>query len=396
MQESDDVQVEMLAAAFLAGEGNKQVDIATMLGISQARVSRLLADARSDYLREEVTFIRKNVPEPLMQRVLQRVARKGAGNRLRLLPRQYGHAPFPEVRVFDCRAPASDAMARIEELGIQAAPYIKTLLTRSHYCGVTWGGMLRAVVSALGKLQIAPPWRKEELQCIPLSGEPLGNEPVSFSSSNLAHDLGNIVNGSDYNAPSLAMVPAFIPEGFTRDEIRGVRKLIGLVKSYDLIFGKHGHGKTSQPLAEKLDMILTSVGPANRALGFGQGRLFETGKVTIDQLQEIVIGDMGGVCFPKTNLKRSGMKKLEDVNNRWTGLRVEHLQACARKAQAPGDGPPGIVVVSGGKARAQFILEAVKLGLINHLIIDDELANELANLSAQEVPLSRAAPEQSN
>ena len=126
-------------------------------------------------------------------------------------------------------------------------------------------------------------------------------------------------------------------------------------------------------------MSLSSVGPAERPLGFGQGRLFETGSVTIDELQNLVIGDIGGVCFPRMGLTRFEEKKLRSVNDRWTGLRHENLSSCAQEARRQDQmtGIPGVVVVSIGKARAKFIHELITFGVINHLIIDDELEEEL-------------------
>jgi DNA-binding transcriptional regulator LsrR (DeoR family) len=180
------------------------------------------------------------------------------------------------------------------------------------------------------------------------------------------------------------MVPAFIPDGFTRQELSGVRKLIELVRSYDQIFGQKTPSQSETPLAEKLDMIVTSVGPAERPLGFGQGVLFETGRITFEELQKLVIGDVGGVCFARPDLSKTDSQTLARVNERWTGLRREHLLACAARARRspdPFDGPPGVVVISGGRARARVIYELVKLGLINHLIIDDELENELESIT---------------
>jgi hypothetical protein len=242
------------------------------------------------------------------------------------------------------------------------------------------------MVSALRALRIPPSGiknKKGAIECIPLSGEPLGKEPTSFSSSSLAHDLGQIINGEGYNAPSLAMVPAFIPEGFTAQELQGVWKLIRLVGSYNQIFGQQIVGRSEKPMADCLDMILTSVGPADDPLGFGQGTLFETGSVTFDMLKRLILGDVGGVCIARPELRKERMQKLDSVRKRWTGLREDHLVACAshaRRATNPFTGPPGVVVICGGKARAKFILEIVKLGLVNHLIIDDELEMELERL----------------
>jgi DNA-binding transcriptional regulator LsrR (DeoR family) len=367
----------MLAVAMLAAEGRRQVNIAELLGLGEVRVSRLLRDARrARYLREEIRFLKEDLPDHLLLKVRDRIVRKAVTDRLRSFMQGIpGGGPI--MRVFNCDAHVSNARKRVEQLSQQAAPYLKKLLERSQKCGLTWGGMLRGAVSALSELHFqyrTPPQIRE---CIPLSGEPLGNEPMRFSSSSLAHDLGQIVNGDSYNAPSLAMVPAFIPEGFSKSEVSGVWKLIGLVRSYGMIFGRRSMKNGEKPLAEHLDMLLTSVGPAESPLGFGQGRLFETGKLKIDDLRELVLGDIGGVCVPRPDLKQTALRKLQDVNERWTGLRLEHVQACAAQAKDPDRDRPGVVVISGGKARARFIYEITRRGLINHLIIDDELAKEL-------------------
>jgi DNA-binding transcriptional regulator LsrR (DeoR family) len=375
--ESPDQEIDMLAAALLAVERRKYTDIAETLGLNPTKIFRLLAKAKKEhYLYNETRFLHDKVPIDLMQKVQRRIARKELTQRLQSFPKEVDHGPV--VRVFGCTASASNPRERIAELGRRAAPYLSQLLLRSRVCGLTWGGMLRGVVSALRDLQRRAPWKQEIVECIPLSGERLGVDRVSFSSSSLAHDLGEIVNGEKYTAPSLAMVPAFIPEGFSNEEINGVWKLIGLVKSYDAIFGKQGSVKTGEPpMACRVCMILSSVGPATRPLGFGRGRLFETGNISIEELQHLVIGDLGGVCIARPDLTKRSQQKLQTIIDRWTGLKLEHIQACSTRARNSPTGPPGVVVVSGGKSKAQFIWHIAKLGLVNHLIIDEELAEEL-------------------
>jgi DNA-binding transcriptional regulator LsrR (DeoR family) len=69
------------------------------------------------------------------------------------------------------------------------------------------------------------------------------------------------------------------------------------------------------------------------------------------------------------------------VQTSWTGLRLEHLEACARLGERPLKGPPGVVVVSAGTNRATAVCELIKRGLVNHLIVDDVLAEELEKAS---------------
>jgi hypothetical protein len=148
-------------------------------------------------------------------------------------------------------------------------------------------------------------------------------------------------------------------------------------------------------------MILTSVGRADRPLGFVNGRLLATGGVTPADLSELILGDMGGVCFPKPGLDAAARKRLKSVTDRWTGLKMEHLTSCASRAAARNHytGPPGVTVVTIGKERAPAIFESIRLGLVNHLMIDGELASELLELCGRPVVdapgamvQSRAAP----
>jgi DNA-binding transcriptional regulator LsrR (DeoR family) len=384
--ESDDL--DMLAAAFLAGEGKKQVEIANTLSLSPTAVSRLLKEARKTYLRQEVRFLHEKLAPETMKNVLHRASRNQLGDTLNRLALRNG-VRGPVLRVYSCHSPSKDIRQRMEELSRYAAPYIRDLILRAKVCGVTWGGMLSRVVPALRELSLASPWKTDRIDIIPLSGEPLGDNPNSYSSSTLAHELGRIVNGDEYNAESVAMVPAFIPDGFTSQEVQGVWRLIGLVKSYNRIFGPpqgrastivdRSAGLNDNSLANSLDMVLTSVGSAERPLGHGAGRLFETGGLRIEQLRTLVIGDIGGVCYPRPDLSTEEKEALRGVTSRWTGVSRRHLRGCARRAHEgdPFRSAPGVVVICVGSERAKFLIDVVKLGVVNHLIIDDDLQNAL-------------------
>jgi len=385
--QAEDREVEVVATAFLAGEGRKNKDIAPILGISEVAVARNLARARKKYLRYRISFLQHKVSRSTMEKVHQRLTRQALQDQLNRLAESHGQVQKVSLRVFPC-GPCKDDQERMLKLGVAAAPLIRTLLLRSKSCGLTWGGMLKNVVTGLRNLSCAPPWRKEGIHFVPLSGEPLGKERASFSSSSLARDLGIAVNGDQYDAPSLAMVPAFIPDGFRRHEREGAWKLIELVKSYRDIFGPHYNGDTGQPatkrmapIALRLGMILTSVGSHDHPLGFGRGVLFDRMTVSYEELKSLIVAEVGGVCIPRSNLSRAKLDQLETVQTSWTGLRLEHLETCARRGTDPSKGPPGVVVVSGGAKRASVVCELIKRGLINHLIIDDMLAEELEKAS---------------
>ena len=255
----EDTQLDMLTAAFLFGDGMKQIDIARVLGISQAAVSRLLAQARHKYLREEVRFLREEVPPDTMKRIIQRSTRHSLAKRLEAIAQISAGVRGPVLRCFPCSTRPDLVIDRMSELARIAAPWIRDMIKRCDSFGVTWGGMLSRVVVAQRSLAVAPPWKKSIIEVVPLSGEPLGDTPTTYSSSSIAHELGVIINGESYNARSIAMVPAFVPDGFTPAQTSGVWRLIGLVKKHAEIFGQHNSAKHSEgALANRLDMILTS------------------------------------------------------------------------------------------------------------------------------------------
>lgn len=372
--------IASLAAAYLAGNGIKQTDISEILGVSQAVVSRMLRETKGKYWFHSTKFLSDSLDDATLQTVLQRIGKNKLAEAIsaEVLRRSGGRRRGPVLRVFSAGSRNATDWERMAALSRNAAPHVWELLLQSRSCGVTWGSMLWNLVSTLRGLTLARPSPPRQIDCIPLSGEPLGYNPTTFSSSSLAAELGRIVNGDNYHARSIAMVPAFIPDGFSATELKGVWKLIGLVPSFKEIFGPSvDGGNRGDGLVDHLDMILTSVGPANKVLGFGNGRLFATGRVTIDRLQHLVIGDMGGVCFPRADLNQQEKRELGSVEGRWTGLKMEHLKGCAERAAADTT-KPGVVVVSGGAARAEFIYKA--LDVISHLFIDEALATELEGI----------------
>jgi DNA-binding transcriptional regulator LsrR (DeoR family) len=380
----------MLAAAYLDGEGRKQTEIASDLQLSQPVISRLLARARKKYLREEVHFLKEQVDEETMERILTRTSRSQLGELLDRVAKVNGQPRGPIVRVFSSgsrQATAADWEYRLKTFSQASAPYVKDLLLRSDVCGISWGQSLGHLVASLQGLPIPPPRADIPIRVIPLCGEPLGNAPTSYSSSNLAESLERLMNGKVVSNLSLSMVPAFIPCGFTECQLEGVWKLIGLVKAHEQIFGARKPAPHSPPpLVERVDMILTSVGPAERPLGYGSGELFRTGGMELEQLRDLLLGDISGVCIPKPTLSRKQNEAISNLNLRWTGISRSSLDSCARRSVAadPFTGAPGVCAVAIGRNKAPFTYEAVKLGLVNHLIIDEDLGDEIEKIARAE------------
>lgn len=375
--------IDEIAAAYLfAKENRTQAAIADLLGISPAVVSRLIAKARADqYLIQEFRFREEALEDDKLQAVRQRISRSGLAKALDEFSRAVNGCPGPTVRVFAIPGGSGRGADAMAEFATQAAPHIRDLIGRSRLCGVTWGRMLLNVVRALRKLR--PVTRSEPLDVIPLAGEPLGQEPTTSSSSSLASALGRVINNNeDYHAKSLTMVPALVPRDFTEEECQAVFKLVERLPDYRDIFGAIRTRGAADTAAHQVDCIMTSLG--HEALGFSGGALLAKAE------EKLFVGDMGGVLFPRPDLEEEGRRVTGDIEARWTGLRQEHVKACAERARAAGrnpNAPPGVVLISIGEQRATVVFEAIKRRLLNHLVIDSQL--ELALSQLPELSLRR-------
>ena len=137
----------------------------------------MLRDTKNTLWRERVEFIRKGVDEATMQTVLQRIGENRLEDALRatVLRRTDGRRRGPVLRVFSGGGRNAKIEERMNDLARNAAPYVHEILIRAGTCGLTWGGMLWRLINALRSLQIKTPWVKKGLDCVPLTGEPLGS-----------------------------------------------------------------------------------------------------------------------------------------------------------------------------------------------------------------------------
>src|SRR5207253_198591 len=75
----------------------------------------------------------------------------------------------------------------------------------------------------------------------------------------------------------------------------------------------------------------------------------------------------------------AGYRVVRGINERWTGVRLEHIRRCA-DATARDHSRAGVIVLAMGAAKAQITLECVRAGLITELVIDHDLATALLAL----------------
>ena len=376
------------AAAHLRASGFVQTVIAARLGISQAEVSRLLNAARLEgWLAETPQFKMKD--EKVWRAAERRyfsVERTRASLQARY---QAGGSLLHRVTLID--------ILPSRRIDPASARVVATMLGKARYVGVTWGPTIGRLVEALRELRYQAPFREmnRRIDFVPLCGEPLGDpgDPGHDSSSALAKELTTEFNSGDRPTPppSIAGVPAFIPLQF-RDgiQLETIRRFIRGVRGYANVFGATGqpwelNGAGKQPgggpLASKLDAILTSVGTAADRLdrGIFLKERINCGDITESDLERTCVGDVGGVIIRAAGISAEEGERIDAMNDRWTGIRIDHLQQCAKAAMEEGFRPekPGVLMLAAGARRRNVVLRCVELGLVSELIIDHELNHTL-------------------
>jgi hypothetical protein len=390
MPVSRKISTDALAAAALAAEGKTQFEIAKALDLSQSAVSRLLKGVQ-DYIHIERSFRWDRLPAPIEQEVRKRISHREVGDRLARLAREHKQ-PAPAVHV----APVGEASqpgAQFETFAGHAAMALRDLLEEVRgRVGVAWGSTLWHTTQALRQILPQRPFRERvPIEFVPLCGDPLIDSQQRYAdrtSSRIVSELSKAVNGDEPRPAWLGLVPAFIPRTFKRNEIKVIDRLIDLVPQYPRIFGPRipPSRPVPAPIAGDLHMVITAAGPSKRPLGFGRNPLLGLTEAESERLAANIYGDIGGVLLPR--LTGGPAKKghepaphplVQELTRRWTGLKIEHLKECSTRAFSERSrSRPGVTLLSFGAGHVDVVLEAVRLGLVNHLIIGSDLEEAIA------------------
>lgn len=368
-----DARLQVAAAGYLKYCGKKQVEIARILGVTDPQVSKLVRQARgARFLVDAPRFQRLDLTADEV-RALEDLATADTDVRSRF----QSLAMAAGVEVFSTHIAAGLGPHRktapaqyLERFGAGIADHVGNLIRSAGSCGVSWGGTVQAVVGSLRVRSAREGSRgRRATRFIPVVGEPLGGVPTSESSSTLAQALTEIFGRSGGPpALSLGAVPALVPTEFSATEVQAVDKLIGFVRAYKLIFGK------GSPLIGRLDAILTSVGPSDQPLGMAGARYLKSAGFESVRLRGLAFGDISGVLLRKTGTSPADLALLAELDRAWKGIKEEHIRKCARAATKRNR--PGVIVVAAGRKKAATVVAAVERGLVNHLVIDEGLAEE--------------------
>jgi hypothetical protein len=305
------------------------------------------------------------------------------------------------VHVFYSGPTATDKVGyhkRQQLFGWNAAIYIQELIPRMHHIGVAWGKTIARLIDGLRPLH--PRFEKGTL-AFPISGEPLREHGEENSATTLAAGLQAFVEGGPAEGPGLNMIIPCVPDHFDAIVTAEIKQsLLGQVAGYRRIFlGEAGQ----EPLIDEIDTLITGVGTASKTsadpwLIERVNAMQKDPPLTREDFEAYTFGDIGGVYLLRPELETlvaarqarnspgGGKKarernadveaKINRINTQWTGIQREHLSRCAERAWAS-PRTPGVIVLAIGRAKSGIVIEAVNQSLVNHLLIDQDLADAL-------------------
>ena len=391
--------VNMLRALYLRAKFEMpQKDIAALLSVAQPTVSRWWNEALAiGLIREQrrYTLNETGLSVELLEQV--REVEPWARRLAQLQAVSTGNGvTVRSLRVFRSMEKDGDSPidARLKRFSKQAAGALHDAIQRSTICAVASGYTISNAVDALAaapaaahdRTSVAPASR---VRFVPVWPEDLSDPSPRISSSALAERLDDIFNSRSSSfpdstrpprPPSLNSVPPFMPHYFETSKFR--RYLEEDFAGYRELFGSQSSGHVvGRPVIADVDMLLTSIGARNRAFGRFHELLIKHAGVTAAELAAITAGDVGGVLIPAPNCTDAQFRRIRRINSIWNGLQPEHLEQIALRSHSRESlPPPGVVIVSiesseGG--RAQALAAAIRAGLVNELIIDEQLADGL-------------------
>jgi len=405
-RKDEDMEFQAQVAAWLFDKMHfKQEQIAEHLGIRQPDVSRRLKLAEERGWLSRPTFLRgKDISDERLEAIEHAFYQKLPELRhlIGRLSRQRRPAdPPPQVRVFYSGPSATDKVGyhkRQQLFGWNAALYIQELVPRMHRVGMAWGKTIARLIDGLHPLHLK--FEKGTL-VFPVSGEPLREHGEENSATTLAAGLQESVEGGPAEGPGLNMIIPCVPDHFDEAVTAQIKhSLLGQVAGYRRIFlGEAGQ----RPLIDEIDTLITGVGTASKTsadpwLIERVNAMQKDPPLTREDFEAYTFGDIAGVYLLRPKLNKlvaarhadnsrgDGRKarernvdveaKINRINTQWTGIQREHLSRCAERAWASPQ-TPGVIVLAIGRAKSAIVIEAVNQSLVNHLLIDQDLADAL-------------------
>lgn len=388
-----------LVVAQLIAEGRSRMEIASKLEISTTRVSQLLKGNPHLTMVYEPSLTRGE-RDHLTQEASKLLGRAQLSEDISFLsPLETG------VKVTVIYDRESEERTR-PTFTKQTAQALAGCLKNSKNTGVCGGVTIKPQAKSASFFHARDPSKEKAIRFIPLCGfTHLKSEATRFSSTMVALRFEEIFNAKfdnlgnhPQNMNCLTLYSPYRKEnGLAENELldEGVRKYITTYFSgYEEIF--LGNRRTA-PLIDKVDTMITGVGAASQKQyayldpekdGYIQfPSSTELPPMSIEHLKsDVICGDIGGIFLPKeTSDEDQYTKKVVSyLNSRLTTLNAQHLSACANRAndsisKDSRTGNSGVICMAFGAHKKEAVLQSVRQGYVNQLIIDDVLADALKN-----------------
>lgn len=295
-------------------QGVRQPEIASLLGMSQSRVSRFLKEAN------EVGIVRTVVVPP--RGVYAEVEEQ--------LRARYG---LRDVVVVD--APDDSEASIVRALGAAGAAYLESTLTGSDRVGISsWSSTLLAVADAM-----TPSTVRSAVEVVQVIGG-VGRPRVQVNATRLAEQFARVTGAT----PRFLAAPGFVASEALRDALMAEPHIAELAEEW-----------------ARLSVVLVGIGSLEPS-----PLLRESGNVLGDEdltaLREA--GVVGDVCLRFYD--EHGVNVDTPVNDRIVGISPETLR-----------GVPRVIGIAGGARKVRSIRGAVEGGWINTLITDLDTARAL-------------------
>jgi DNA-binding transcriptional regulator LsrR (DeoR family) len=271
--------------------------------------------------------------------------------------------------VFPVVGAASDWDERAKRFSHAVAGRVHELIRSSTICGISWGITLYNIIKSI-KFIASP--GDPPVTFVGVCGESTRRQQSPhLSASYLAAEFDSAFNRPPGHAVGQGATPCSIPAAFSKNERFVISKFINNFTGWGDFRSR----------VRSMDMVLTSCG----ATAVKPDLLIEdwllAQNLTSEELGRLAVGDVAGVLLPTEGNEAD----VAAINAHWLGLGQDDLADIARRASRTGASrasvpKPGVVLVATGENKADVALSAVRLGLVNKLIIDDELANKLAKL----------------
>jgi DNA-binding transcriptional regulator LsrR (DeoR family) len=368
----DEARIKMISCALLRSQGFMQVDIAERMHLSQPEVSRLLDRATRDgVLRAQPTLLEEKVDAAELDLARQRVS----GNFLEVEKQVRKLAPAGL-----CFRLHTVSAKDLQAFHDQAAQVVANLLSGDLIVGTMWGSTIDKIID--GVARFARPSSNSGLRALPLAGDPLyllNQENQQYSASVLAAKLERAFVGKTLaDLPSLNGVPAYISRQLMTDQKKAavLNDFIRAIPGYHRIFGPIGY-------VHRIDTVLTGVGvfatsPQQTTATFIRERERQEG-TDFARLRDLIWGDFAGILLPRNRISAADKNFVKSMNQGWTGVTLDQLKEVARKAKT--GSPPGVIAVGfSAENKTGILRESLRRGLINHLVVDEVLAKELAQV----------------